>query len=111
MLDHPTVWHEGERALHIKRGVEERLHALGLKVIRDYMPDQHREFFEMLSEVHISTVDNSGHPVAITRVGSPGFMSSPDAHTLAHPLDASAWRSGGHRVCSWFEDQRGWHPV
>lgn len=82
MVDDHSVWHKGERALHAKRGVEERLHQLGLRMIRDHMPDQHREFFETLSAVYLSAIDESGHPWAVTRIGAPGFITSPDEHTL-----------------------------
>lgn len=82
MLDQPTVWHEGERSLQIKRGVAERLDAMGKKIVRNHMPQQHRAFFAMLSEVHLSAVDTAGHPVALTRVGPVGFMTSPDDKTL-----------------------------
>ena len=76
------VFHEGERSLHKKLDIEERQHELGLRMIRDHMPDQHRAFFAMLESVHIGAVDSDGHPWAIMRTGAPGFMSSPDGKTL-----------------------------
>ncbi|MEP3348259.1 MAG: pyridoxamine 5'-phosphate oxidase family protein [Litoreibacter sp.] len=83
------VFHEGERSLHEKLDIEERQHQLGLRMVRDHMPDQHREFFAMLHSVHIGAVDADGHPWAIMRAGSAGFMASPDDKTLeisSHPL-------------------------
>ncbi len=77
-----SVFHPGERSLHQKLGIEERQHALGLRMIRDHMPDQHRLFFETLESVHIGAVDSGGHPWAIMRTGSAGFMVSPDDKTL-----------------------------
>ena len=80
---HPVgVFHEGERSLHEKLDIEERQHELGLRMIRDHMPDQHRDFFAMLESVHIGALDASGHPWAITRTGVAGFMASPDDKTL-----------------------------
>jgi len=76
------VFHEGERSLHQKLNIEERQHELGMRMIRDHMPDQHREFFSMLESVHIGAVDTNGHPWAIMRTGSAGFMASPDDKTL-----------------------------
>lgn len=76
------VFHEGERSLHKKLEIEERQHQLGLRMVRDYIPDQHREFFAMLESVHIGAVDSDGHPWAIIRTGTPGFLSSPDDKTL-----------------------------
>lgn len=89
MLQPISVFHEGERSLHQKLDIEERQHQLGLRMIRDHMPDQHRAFFAMLESVHIGAVDTSGHPWAIMRTGSAGFMESTDDKTLAissHPL-------------------------
>jgi predicted pyridoxine 5'-phosphate oxidase superfamily flavin-nucleotide-binding protein len=76
------VFHEGERSLHEKLGIGERLHELGLRMIRDHMPDQHREFFAGLGSVHIGAVDGTGHPWAVMRVGDTGFMSSANDKTL-----------------------------
>ncbi|MEP1443501.1 MAG: pyridoxamine 5'-phosphate oxidase family protein [Hyphomicrobiales bacterium] len=82
MLKDDGVFHAGERSLHEKLDISERLHKLGLLMIRDHMPDQHREFFASLSSVHIGALDSTGHPWAITRVGSAGFMASPTDKTL-----------------------------
>ncbi len=77
------VFHEGEKIMHERAGVQERLRDLGLRMIRAHMPDQHRAFFEMLRTVHIGAIDQSGHPWAILRIGPPGFMLSPDTTTLS----------------------------
>ncbi|MEP5729494.1 MAG: pyridoxamine 5'-phosphate oxidase family protein [Sulfitobacter sp.] len=82
MLDLKGVFHEGERSLHQKLDIEDRLQQLGLRMIRDHMPDQHRDFFGALESVHIGAVDSSGHPWAIMRTGDAGFMTSPDDKTL-----------------------------
>ena len=80
---HPVgVFHEGERSLHEKLEIEERQHELGLRMIRDHMPDQHRGFFAMLESIHIGALDADGHPWAIMRTGVTGFMASPDDKTL-----------------------------
>ena len=80
---HPVgVFHEGERSLHEKLEIGERLHELGLRMIRDHMPDQHRDFFAMLESVHIGALGADGHPWAIMRTGAAGFMASPDDKTL-----------------------------
>ncbi|NRR31823.1 pyridoxamine 5'-phosphate oxidase family protein [Oxalobacteraceae bacterium] len=56
--------------------------------IRDYMPDQHREFFAMLPFMLVSTVDAQGWPHADVLSGAPGFVSSPDPETLELTLPA-----------------------
>jgi predicted pyridoxine 5'-phosphate oxidase superfamily flavin-nucleotide-binding protein len=76
------VFHTAEQSLHNKLDIGERQHELGLRMIRDHMPDQHRDFFSDLSSVHIGAVDPDGHPWAIMRTGAPEFMTSPDDKTL-----------------------------
>ena len=49
--------------------------------IRSFMPDQHRRFFAQLPFVAVATTDDGG-PVATLWTGRPGFVSSPDPHTL-----------------------------
>ncbi|HJV03605.1 MAG TPA: pyridoxamine 5'-phosphate oxidase family protein [Burkholderiaceae bacterium] len=60
--------------------------------IRDYMPDQHREFFALLPFLLVATVDGDGWPQATVLSGAPGFVHSPDPATLrvAAPLAAPA---------------------
>ncbi|GJG97285.1 pyridoxamine 5'-phosphate oxidase family protein [Cupriavidus pauculus] len=77
-----TPWHTGERVLQASIGVDERLAEVGSRVVRDYMPDQHRDFFAMLPSVVIGTVAPDGRPWATVRAGHPGFMHSPEPHQL-----------------------------
>lgn len=78
----PSPWHSGERALQAKVGVAERMEALGKRVIRDYMPDQHREFYEHLPYLILGAVDNEGWPWATLLDARSGFIQSPDARQL-----------------------------
>jgi uncharacterized protein len=83
------TFHAGERAVQLSVGVAERMAELGPRVIRDFMPDQHRDFFEQLPFVITGTVDTAGQPWASVLAAPPGFIQSPDAHTLelnAQPL-------------------------
>ena len=43
--DSAGPWHQGERALQARLGVAEQMKDVGSRVIRDYMPDQHRTFY------------------------------------------------------------------
>ena len=70
-------FHAGERAAQARAGLEPTGAA-----IRDWMPDQHRSFFAALPYVLAATTDHEGWPVATVLTGSPGFIASPDAHTL-----------------------------
>jgi len=77
-----TPWHTGERVLQARAGVEERLAEVGARVVRDYTPDQHREFFAMLPSIVIGAVAPDGRVWATVRAGHPGFLHSPDPHRL-----------------------------
>jgi predicted pyridoxine 5'-phosphate oxidase superfamily flavin-nucleotide-binding protein len=78
----PPPWHAGERQLQEHAGVAARMEQVGRKVIRDYMPDQHREFFAQLPFLVAGVVDGQGDPWAGVLEGEPGFAVSPDPHTL-----------------------------
>lgn len=72
----PT-WHEGETFIQEKVGVAERMAIVGQRVVRDFMPDQHREFYAQLPFVVLGAVDPQGDVWATLRAGKPGFMHSP----------------------------------
>lgn len=75
-------WHKGEQILQRRLGVAERMEIQGRKVIRNFMPDQHRLFYGQLPFILVGAVDDSGAPWATLLEGEPGFVSSPDATTL-----------------------------
>ena len=84
-----ATFHEGEVALQERAGSRAKLAEIGPRVIRDHMPDQHREFFAQLPFVLVGTVDAQGQPWASVLAGEPGFVSSPDPRRLvvrARPL-------------------------
>jgi len=87
---HPeSPFHPGELAIQARMGVQDRIDKQGRRVIRAFLPDQHRQFFAQLPYVIVGTVDAAGHPWASILVGNPGFLSSPNEHTLqvtAQPL-------------------------
>ncbi len=75
-------WHKGERILQQRLGVAEKMESHGFRVIRDFMPDQHRLFYAQLPFLLVGAVDPSGAPWATVLEGQPGFVSSPDPTTL-----------------------------
>lgn len=77
-----SPWHAGERALQEIVHASERLEVIGQKVIRDYMPDQHREFYHQLPFMVVGAVDADGRPWATLLEGSEGFVTSPDPRRL-----------------------------
>lgn len=56
---------------------------VGPRVIRDHLIEQHRLFFPQLPFIAIASVDGDGNVWATIRAGSPGFLQSPDIHTLS----------------------------
>ena len=78
----PSPWHEGERAMQARAGVRERMAALGPRVIRDHMPDQHRDFFAQLPFLVAGSLDAASQPWAGVLAAPPGFAHSPDPHRL-----------------------------
>ncbi|SAK68744.1 pyridoxamine 5'-phosphate oxidase-like FMN-binding protein [Caballeronia fortuita] len=88
----PSPWHRGEVAIQKAFGVAERMDGVGRRVVRDYMPEQHRQFFAQLPFIVAGSVDENGDPWATLLAGHPGFMHTPDAKTLSmsharDPLD------------------------
>ncbi|ANY85798.1 MULTISPECIES: pyridoxamine 5'-phosphate oxidase family protein [Pseudomonas] len=77
-----SPWHAGEKRLQEHAGVAERMEAFGQKVIRDYMPDQHRAFYHQLPFMVVGAVDAEGKPWATLLEGPEGFVSSPDPRQL-----------------------------
>ncbi|WP_017759496.1 pyridoxamine 5'-phosphate oxidase family protein [Pseudacidovorax intermedius] len=76
------TFHDGEIALQRQEGVDAQLGALGPRVIRDHMPQQHRDFFAQLPFVVVGSLDERQRPWASLLTGSPGFMQSPDPRRL-----------------------------
>jgi predicted pyridoxine 5'-phosphate oxidase superfamily flavin-nucleotide-binding protein len=79
-------FHAGEIAAQARVGLDARMDAIGRRIIRDFMPDEHRELFTSLPWMILGSLDAGGRPWASVLTGPPGFVRSPDARTLA--LDA-----------------------
>lgn len=84
-----SPFHTGELAIQARFGAQERMDKQARRVVRDYLPEQHQQFFAQLSYLIVGTVDTGGNLWASILVGEPGFLSSPNQHTLrviAQPL-------------------------
>lgn len=77
----PT-WHAGEKLLQQKLGVADKMEAVGRRVVRDFMPDQHRAFYAQLPFIVLGSVDAEGDAWATFLEGRPGFMESPSPTVL-----------------------------
>lgn len=82
MIQPPSPFHEGEIALQKAVGLTERMEAFGRRVIRDHMPDQHRDFYRQLPFIVLGAVDAAGDGWVTLLSGRPGFMTSPDPKRL-----------------------------
>lgn len=71
------AFHAGEQAVQERLGVREKMALRGVKVIRDRMPDQHRDFFALLPTLFVAAIDSGGQVWATMVAGEPGFVSSP----------------------------------
>ena len=79
----PSPFHAGELALQERAGVKERMDMFGRRVIRRFMPNQHRRFYEQLPLIVAGSVDAEKRVWASLLFGAPGFISAPDERTLS----------------------------
>ena len=76
-------FHDGEKALQAECGLAARMEETGRKVIRPFLPEQHRRFFAQLPFLLLGARDAGGQPWASVLAGAAGFITSPDEVTLA----------------------------
>lgn len=75
-------FHEGELQLQEQTGMRKKIDVMARHMMRDFMPDEHRDFFTGLEYIFLGTVDKSGLPHAAVLPGPRGFVLSPDPKTL-----------------------------
>ncbi len=94
-----SPWHPGERAIQEQVGVADRMEEVGRRVVRDFMPEQHRAFFAQIPFVVAGSVDDRGDAWATLIAGLPGFVASPSptSLTLAARPDPADPASAGLR--------------
>ncbi len=88
-----SPFHSGELAVQERMGVRESIAPWARKVVRAWMPDQHREFYSQLPFVIAAARDDRDRPWLTLLTGEPGFVQSPDATSLvlnASPLPGDA---------------------
>ncbi|MCK5478362.1 MAG: pyridoxamine 5'-phosphate oxidase family protein [Methylococcales bacterium] len=77
-----SPFHQGEQKIQQRLGVRDKMERFGRQVIRDFMPDQHRDFYAQLSFVFVAHADKHGWPWASMLFNHTGFISSPDKKQL-----------------------------
>lgn len=78
----PSAFHPGELAVQARMGVHDEVASRASRVVRPFMPDQHRRFYEALPFLVAAARDVEGRPWATLLTGSPGFVRAPDPHRL-----------------------------
>lgn len=73
-----SPFHEGELEAQARAGESSR--GAG---IRDFMPDQHRDFFALLPYLFAAGRDAQGKPIATILTGPEGFIASTEPNALA----------------------------
>ncbi len=81
--DGKSPFHPGEQEVQERLGVRDKIEDFARRVVRDHMPEQHRDFYAELPFLMLGTVDRQGRPWASLVAGGPGFVSTPDARSLA----------------------------
>ncbi len=77
-----SPFHAGEQAVQSRMGVRDVIEPWARKVVRGWMPEQHREFYSQLPFVVAAARDASGRPWVTMLAGEPGFIQSPTETTL-----------------------------
>ena len=77
-----SPFHRGEQAAQQRLGVREQMERFGSRVIRDHMPDQHREFYGQLPFIMVGHADKAGWPWASILFNPPGFITSANGSSL-----------------------------
>ncbi|MDJ0568303.1 MAG: flavin-nucleotide-binding protein, partial [Pleurocapsa sp. MO_192.B19] len=77
-----SPFHSGELAIQARLGIQERIDKQGRRIIREYLTQQHQQFFAQLPYLIVGTVDSAGNPWTSILVGKPGFLSIPSARNL-----------------------------
>ena len=72
-----STWYQGEKAIQQQAGVADRMEEVGRRVVRDYMPDQHRASQAHLPFIVAGSVDRRGDAWAILVAGEAGFIDPP----------------------------------
>jgi ferredoxin-NADP reductase/predicted pyridoxine 5'-phosphate oxidase superfamily flavin-nucleotide-binding protein len=78
-----SPFHQGEHEAQNRLGVRDQMERFGSRVIREFMPDQHRDFYRHLPFVFVGHADRKGWPWASILFNTPGFMTSENEKTLS----------------------------
>lgn len=77
-----SPFHAGEQNVQERLGVRE-IESWARKVVRRYLPEEHRAFHTALPFLVVAARDRKGRPWATLLTGPDGFVTSPDPESLA----------------------------
>lgn len=77
-----SPFHAGEQVVQERLGVRQTIEPRACKIVRSYLPEEHREFYAALPFVVAAARDRTGLPWATVLAGKPGFARSADPRTL-----------------------------
>lgn len=77
-----SPFHKGEQAIQTRLGVRESMEKFGKMVIRDHLPQQHRDFYQQLPFIVVGHADQNGDPWVSFLCKPPGFIQSPNNRQL-----------------------------
>lgn len=84
VIDPPVeVFHQGEQTLQHRFGVREVVSRIGSRAVRNFLPEQHREFFGQIRYIFVGGADEAGAMWVTVLAGNPGFVSSPSPRELS----------------------------
>lgn len=83
MAETKSPFHRGERKLQSLVGVRDQMENFGRRVIRDYLPEQHREFYKNQNYLFLGHVDPDGWPWASMMFSPKSFIDSPNENSLS----------------------------
>jgi ferredoxin-NADP reductase/predicted pyridoxine 5'-phosphate oxidase superfamily flavin-nucleotide-binding protein len=78
-----SPFHSGEQKLQSRAGKRDAMEKFGRRAIRNYLPQQHREFYAQLPFIVAGCVDEEGDTWASLLAGKPGFIQSSEATLLS----------------------------
>ena len=69
-------FHAGEQEIQSRMGVRESMERFSKQVIADFMPEQHRDFYQQLPFIMLGHTDKNGWPWATMLSNDSGFVTS-----------------------------------
>ena len=77
-----SPFHWGEQEVQTRLGIRDKVEEIGRRIVRDYFPEQHREFYTLLPFLIVGMTDAQDRLWASILTGQPGFITSPTVREL-----------------------------